>query len=135
MIAVLLIVCGYVEFLFRDFWLTITNGYNFWHFDELKATQSGAWEAEMRATGNVPVDLLDRFRFSFLNTPLLEDFGLSTILRIFGPNMSPISFGYGIGFSQQRNEDNEKDGQKRQTTEIVAYRMDVNQRQEEPALG
>ena len=97
-IAVLLIVCGYVEFLFRDFWLTITNGYHFWHFDELKATQSGAWEAEMRATGNVPVDLLDRFRFSFLNTPLLEDFGLSTILRIFGPNMSPISFGYGIGF-------------------------------------
>ena len=96
--AVLLIVCGYVEFLFRDFWLTITNGYHFWHFDELKAAQSGAWEAEMRATGNVPVDLLDRFRFSFLNTPLLEDFGLSSILRIFGPNMSPISFGYGIGF-------------------------------------
>ena len=97
-IAVLLIACGYVEFLFRDFWLAITNGYHFWQFDELKATQSGAWEAEMRATGNVPVDLLDRFRFSFLNTPLLEDFGLSTILRIFGPNMSPISFGYGIGF-------------------------------------
>ena len=46
-----------------------------------------------------------------------------------------IVIGYGIGFSQQRNEDNEKDGQKRQTTEIVAYRMDVNQRQEEPALG
>src|SRR5262249_4214061 len=34
----------------------------------------------------------------FLNTPLLEDFGISTILRIFGPNMHPISFGYGIGF-------------------------------------
>jgi len=93
-----LLFCGYLELLFRDFWLEITNGYSFWHFDELKATHSGVWEAEMRATGNVPVELKDRFRFSFLNTPLLEDLGLSDILRIFGPNMSPISFGYCVGF-------------------------------------
>ena len=97
-LAVLLVVCGYIEFAFRDFWLAITNGYTFWSFDELKATRSGAWEAEMRLTGNVPVDLKDRFSFDFLNTPLLEDFGLSKMLRIFGPNMSPISFGYGIAF-------------------------------------
>ncbi len=97
-IGVILILCGYVEFAFRDFWLAITNGHTFWGFDELKATHSGVWEAEMRATGNVPVDLKDRFSFSFLNTPLLEDFGLSKILRIFGPNMSPISFAYGIAF-------------------------------------
>jgi hypothetical protein len=95
-LSVLLIFCGYIEFAFRDFWLAITNGYTFWGFDELKATRSGAWEAEMRLTGNVPVDLKDRFSFDFLNTPLLEGFGLSKILRIFGPNMSPISFGYGI---------------------------------------
>jgi hypothetical protein len=98
-VATMLIVCGYVELLFRDFWLSITNGYTFWHFDELKASRSSAWEAEMRATGNVPVDLLDRFRFSFFNTPLLQDLGMSQLLRIFGPNMSPISFGYGVGFS------------------------------------
>lgn len=97
-IGIALLFCGYLEFLFRDFWLAVTNGYTFWHFDELKATHSGVWEAEMRATGNVPVELKDRFRFSFLNTPLLEDLGLSNILRIFGPNMSPISFGYGVGF-------------------------------------
>ncbi len=97
-IGVILIVCGYVEFAFRDFWLAITNGHTFWGFDELKATQSGTWEAEMRATGRVPVDLKDRFSFDFLNTPLLEDFGLSQIMRILGPNMSPISFGYGIAF-------------------------------------
>jgi len=97
-VGIALFCCGYLELLFRDFWLEITNGYTFWHFDELKATHSGVWEAEMRATGNVPVDLKDRFRFSFLNTPLLEDLGLSEILRIFGPNMSPISFGYGVGF-------------------------------------
>jgi hypothetical protein len=33
-----------------------------------------------------------------LNTPLLEGTGLSKLLRINGPNMSPISFGYGIAF-------------------------------------
>jgi len=97
-VGVALLLCGYLELMFRDFWLELTNGYTFWRFDELKATHSGVWEAEMRATGNVPVDLKDRFRFSFLNTPLLEDLGLSDILRIFGPNMSPISFGYGVGF-------------------------------------
>jgi hypothetical protein len=97
-LSILLLLCGYVEFAFRDFWLAVTNGYTFWSFDELKATRSGTWEAEMRLTGYVPVDLKDRFSFDFLNTPLLEDFGLSRMLRIFGPNMSPISFGYGIAF-------------------------------------
>jgi hypothetical protein len=97
-VGVILILCGYIEFAFRDFWLGVTNGYTFWGLDELKATNSGVWEAQMRATGNVPVELKDRFIFSFLNTPLLEDFGLSKILRIFGPNMSPISFAYGVAF-------------------------------------
>ena len=97
-LGIILILCGYIEFAFRDFWLAITNGYTFWGFDELKAAHSGAWEAEMRATGNVPVTLKDRFSFDFLNTPLLEGFGLSKIMRIHGPNMSAISFGYGIAF-------------------------------------
>lgn len=97
-LGAILILCGYIEFAFRDFWLAITNGYTFWGFDELKATRSGVWEAEMRATGNVPVDLKDRFSFDFLNTPLLEGVGLSKILRIHGPNMHPISFAYGIAF-------------------------------------
>ena len=92
-IGVILILCGYVEFAFRDFWLDITSGHAFWRFDEIKATNSGIWEKEMRTTGNVFVDLKDRFKFGFLNTPLLEGLGLSDILRIFGPNMSPISFG------------------------------------------
>src|SRR4051794_21254413 len=97
-IGVILILCGYIEFAFRDFWLDITNGQAFWRFDEIKATNSGIWEKEMRTTGNVFVDLKDRFKFGFLNTPLLEGLGLSEILRIFGPNMSPISFGYGVAF-------------------------------------
>lgn len=97
-LAVILMLCGYVELVFRDVWLAITNGYTFWGFDELKATHSGVWEAQMRQTGNVPVTLQDRFSFDFLNTPLLEGFGLSKMLRINGPNMHPISFAYGVGF-------------------------------------
>lgn len=98
-VATLLIVCGYTELLFREFWLQITNGYTFWGFDELKASRLGTWEADMRATGFVPVDLIDRFRFSFLNSPLFEQLGMSTLLRIHGPNMHPISFAYGVAFS------------------------------------
>jgi hypothetical protein len=97
-IGVLFLLCGYVELVFRDFWLDITNGYAYWHFDEIKATDSGVWEREMRATGAVLVDLKDRFRFDFLNTPLLEDFGLSRILRVFGPTLSAISYAYGVCF-------------------------------------
>lgn len=97
-IAVLFVVCGYVELVFRDFWLAITNGYSYWHFDEIKATNSGTWEREMRATGQVFVDLKDRFVFSFLNTPLLEGLGFADMLRVFGPNISAISYAYGVGF-------------------------------------
>jgi hypothetical protein len=97
-IAVLFIVCGYVELVFRDFWLAITNGYAYWHFDEIKATNLGSWEREMRATGNVFVNLKDRFSYDFLNTPLLDGLGLSQMLRVFGPNISAISYAYGVGF-------------------------------------
>jgi hypothetical protein len=97
-IAVLFVACGYIELVFRDFWLAVTNGYAYWHFDEIKATDSGVWEREMRSTGQVLVDLKDRFVFSFLNTPLLEGLGLSNMLRIFGPNISAVSYAYGVGF-------------------------------------
>jgi hypothetical protein len=97
-IAVLFLLCGYVELAFRDFWLDITNGVAYWRFDEIQATNSGIWEREMRATGQVLVDLKDRFSFSFLNTPLLEGLGLSNILRVFGPPLSAISYAYGVCF-------------------------------------
>ncbi len=97
-IAVLFLLCGYVELAFRDFWLDITNGHAYWRFDEIKATNSGTWEREMRATGQVLVDLKDRFSFSFLNTPLLQGLGLSNILRVFGPTLSAISYAYGVCF-------------------------------------
>jgi hypothetical protein len=97
-IAVLFVLCGYIELAFRDFWLGITNGHAYWHFDELKATESGVWERNMRSTGKVFVDLKDRFSFSFLNTPLLEGLGLSDLLRVFGPNLSAVSYAYGVGF-------------------------------------
>ncbi|MBI5132969.1 MAG: hypothetical protein HZA66_26315 [Rhodopseudomonas palustris] len=97
-IGVIFIVCGYVELLARDFWLHITNGYAYWQFDEIKATASGVWEREMRATGRVIASLKDRFTFGFLNTPLLDGLGLSEVMRIFGPNISAISYAYGVAF-------------------------------------
>jgi hypothetical protein len=97
-IGVLLVVCGYLEFSARDVWLDLTNGHAYWRFEEIKATDSGVWEREMRATGNVPVDLKDRFKFSFLNTPLLDGLGFDQFLRVFGPNISAISYAYGLGF-------------------------------------
>ncbi len=97
-ISVLFISCGYVELVFRDFWLAATNGKAYWYFDEIKKTASGLWEREMRVTGQVDVELTDRFAFDFLNTPLLAGFGLSKILRVFGPNISAISFAYGVAF-------------------------------------
>jgi hypothetical protein len=97
-IGVLMIVCGYVEFFFRDIWLDLTNGHAYWRFEEIKATDSGIWEKEMRATGSVPVDLKDRFKFSFLNTPLLDGLGFDEFLRVFGPNISAISYAYGLAF-------------------------------------
>src|SRR3954447_4672250 len=33
-LSTVLVLCGYLEFAFRDFWLAITNGYTFWSFDE-----------------------------------------------------------------------------------------------------
>jgi hypothetical protein len=52
----------------------------------------------MRQSGQVFVELKDRFAFSFLNTPLLDGLGLSEIMRVFGPNISPISYAYGVCF-------------------------------------
>jgi len=97
-VGALYLLCGFIEFAFRDAWLTLTNGYAYWRLEEIKATNSGIWEREMRTTGNVIADLKGRFAFSFFNTPLLEGLGLSHFLRLFGPNISAISFGYGVGF-------------------------------------
>src|SRR5262249_26229433 len=33
-----------------------------------------------------------------LNTPLLEGFGFDQLLRVFGPNISAISYAYGLAF-------------------------------------
>lgn len=97
-IAVAFIACGYVELCFRDFWLDVTNGHAYWRFEEIKATNAGTWEREMRRTGQVMVTLKDRFVTSFLNTPLLKDLGFPDILRTFGPNTHPISFAYALVF-------------------------------------
>ena len=97
-IAIVFFICGYIELTFRDFWLYLTNGGTYWGFDEIKAAATGSWEREMRLTGHVPVDFLEKFKTSFLNTPLLDGFGLSDIYRILGPNTAAIGYAYGVCF-------------------------------------
>ncbi|PZA13187.1 hypothetical protein DNX69_02055 [Rhodopseudomonas palustris] len=97
-IAVLVVICGGIEFAFRDAWLDITNGHAYWRLEEIKATNSGVWEREMRATGKVIVGIKDLFVVDFFNTTLLKGLGLGQMLRLYGPNISPVSFAYGVGF-------------------------------------
>lgn len=97
-IAVMILICGAVEFLFRDTWLALTNGHAYWRLEEIKAAKSGVWEREMRTTGKVIVGIKDLFVVDFFNTSLLSGLGLGQMLRLYGPNISPVSFAYGIGF-------------------------------------
>ena len=85
--------------LFRDFWLDITNGHAYWRFEEIKATDYRRLgkarcgrRAACRSTSRT------RFKFDFLNTPLLDGLGLDPFLRVFGPNISAISYAYGLAF-------------------------------------
>lgn len=97
-IAVLVLLCGVVEFAFRDAWFDLTNGHAYWRLQEIKATNTGVWEREMRTTGKVIVGITDVFVVDFFNTSLLKDLGLGQMLRLYGPNISPVSFAYGVGF-------------------------------------
>ena len=46
----------------------------------------------------VPLGIKDLFVVDFFNTSLLSGLGLGQMLRLYGPNISPVSFAYGIGF-------------------------------------
>jgi hypothetical protein len=50
----------------------------------------------MRDTGRVFMNYRDLFRTQLFNTPLLGDSG--EVMRLVGPNMSVIPFGYALGF-------------------------------------
>ncbi|MEW9837196.1 hypothetical protein [Mesorhizobium marinum] len=55
------------------------------------------YDKKLAETGIVATGLLDSFRISLFNTPLLGDHDLE-VMRMFGPNMHAISFAYALCF-------------------------------------
>jgi hypothetical protein len=89
-----LILCGYFELFAIDWWLTLTNGWTYWH---LAAMMRDPHEAERfaRETGQVALGVKDFLMSSLFNTNLFGDLNI-TVVRLQGPNFHPISYGYAI---------------------------------------
>ncbi|WP_062211555.1 hypothetical protein [Aureimonas sp. AU12] len=97
LVAGLVVVCGYTELLFRDDWLRFTNGATFWDLSMADAKAASYWDKQAQETGIVVLGLVDTFKITLFNTPLLADLGI-TLSRLFGPNMHAISYGYALSF-------------------------------------
>ncbi len=91
----LMIGAGYVEFLAHDLWLDLTNG---WHYLTLSyADNASSLKTldEAARSGVVPVNLVDYGRTDLFNSPLFAALHM-TVLRLEGPNLHSISFGYAL---------------------------------------
>ena len=95
--ALLLVVLGYVELLYRDDWLRWMNGYDFWRLSRADEIAAGIWDLQAKELGQVVLGLQDSFKITLFNTPLLADLGIR-VERVFGPNMHPISYAYALAF-------------------------------------
>jgi hypothetical protein len=96
-LSILLLVCGFVEFFWRDEWLGLTNGYAYWERSAGPNYVTMAYDKKLQDTGIVATGLLDSFRITLFNSPLFADYDLD-VLRLFGPNMHAISFAYALCF-------------------------------------
>ncbi len=97
LLSALIVVCGFFEFLFRQTWLAVTNGYAYWELAMGPNYSTLAFDKTAKETGRVMSGLLDTFAITLFNSPLLEDFG-AQIMRLLGPNMHAISFAYALCF-------------------------------------
>lgn len=96
-IGIILIYCGFAEFLYRNEWLHFTNGDAFWALNAGPNWQTMAYDKAARETGRIVYTLTDTFRIEFFNSPLFADLGID-MMRLFGPNMHSISFAYCLSF-------------------------------------
>ncbi len=87
--------CGWLEMVSRPTWLALTNGDGYWAFNAAGLTSTGYWEQVLRQTGFVFRDMDDYFRINLFNTPW---FAGIEVMRLHGPNIHAISFGYGLAF-------------------------------------
>lgn len=97
LVGLLLLFCGYAEFLFRGDWLALTNGETYWSFATGPNWATLALDKQARDTGLVVGSLLDTFRITLFNSPLFADLDI-VMLRLFGPNMHAISYAYCLAF-------------------------------------
>lgn len=95
--AILVILCGAMEFLYRKAWLHYTNGETYWSLAGGSNWETLAYDKQASRTGEVVTTLSDTFIIDFFNSPLLSDLGIE-MMRMFGPNMHAISFAYCLAF-------------------------------------
>lgn len=93
--ALLLFACGWLEMAARPAWLFLTNGEGYWLLNSAGLRATGYWEQVLRQTGFVFRDINDFFRINLFNTPYLA--GIE-VMRLHGPNLHAISFGYVLAF-------------------------------------
>lgn len=96
-LSVLLAISGFWEFFYREAWLDLTNGWAYWERAQGPNYITLAYDKAARETGMVATGLLDSFRITLFNSPLLADYEIE-VMRLFGPNMHAISFAYALSF-------------------------------------
>jgi hypothetical protein len=96
-LSMLLVICGFFEFFYREAWLDLTNGYAYWERSQGPNYATLAYDKAFKETGVVPTGLLDGLYITLFNSPLLEGYDIR-VMRLFGPNMHAISFAYALCF-------------------------------------
>ena len=96
-LSILVVISGFFEFFWRDAWLDLTNGWAYWERAQGPNYMTLAYDTEFQKTGYVSTGLLDSFRITLFNSPLLADYDID-VMRLFGPNMHAISFAYALSF-------------------------------------
>ncbi|MEQ1942420.1 hypothetical protein ABMA32_08365 [Mesorhizobium sp. VNQ89] len=96
-LSVLLVICGFAEFFWRETWLDLTNGYAFWERAAGPNYITMAYDKKFAETGIVATGFLDNIRITLFNSPLFADYEIQ-VMRLFGPNMHAISFAYALCF-------------------------------------
>ncbi len=91
----LMIGAGYFEFLAHDLWLDLTNGWHYLTLSYADNASSVKTLQEAERSGVVPVNLVDYGRTDLFNSPLFAALHV-TVLRLEGPNLHSISFGYAL---------------------------------------
>ncbi|MDK9697127.1 MAG: hypothetical protein OEL76_12100 [Siculibacillus sp.] len=93
--AILLFACGWLEMTSRETWLVVTNGHAYWTLNSAGMAAAGYWEQVLKQTGFVYTELIDFFRIHLFNTHYFSDI---EVLRLHGPNIHAVSFGYALAF-------------------------------------